>query len=465
MMYLSYGNNSVSFGFVDNLSKVKFDLSNIIIEWKCSQKLSLLDMLSSIDVIPKNVVSLISNPTIFKPSSIIFKDSLCSDICINSKIMLFDAHIWEFVGRFNNISTLSFIYNQKFHLFLAVSSMAFLSQKFGAIFSLFIHTSLALDPSSNSLFWRTISLANFYRLVAAILWLIQAISGSYFDWLGHRIYIRKNLELSLWVYLLVGIIYLVNIITGILFTNALWFLVNPTVNNLHALFIGSLFTVVLSGLWYKIRRSVVISDLDFLNSVFRSLVDVMLFIAVCASTYGSWNIFLQNVPTTIAYPIGIALGFVCHYVSGYFLIGLEFNESPGILYGILYGVLYLVWWSSAIFNTNSLVGLFIEHLPYALNSHYWIISIILSSISVVVNYPYYYLNGVGNVTSNINSDIELSSLGSQSPTTVTHLSILNRLINYITRNHHVILIRLFICIFSYCLCGGLLWELIVLRFV
>ena len=77
--------------------------------------------------------------TTYSINNLHFKDSLCNGIFIDDKVILFNVHVWEFVGRFNNINSFSFIYNHSFHLFLAVLSMAFLSQRIGAIFFLFIH--------------------------------------------------------------------------------------------------------------------------------------------------------------------------------------------------------------------------------------------------------------------------------------------------------------------------------------
>lgn len=72
--------------------------------------------------------------------------------------------------------------------------MAFLSQKVGSVFSLLVLRSL---PKDKEMHMGNLSLDHFYRIIAAILMLFYFISGSCFDYLLHKLYVRKTLSLSM----------------------------------------------------------------------------------------------------------------------------------------------------------------------------------------------------------------------------------------------------------------------------
>lgn len=399
-----------------------------------------------------------SYSTIYKFSSPIFKDSLCNSIYYEEKVRLFSSYLWNFVPSFNDhVNLLPYTFYNNLYLLTVLLSISYFSQNIGAGVFAFIERSLP----SNSLYLGNLSLYHFYRIIAAILALFYVITGSIFDWLLHRIYIRRTINLTIYSYLMCGLLYFFNILAGIFFTNALWFLVYPSFNDLHGFIIGSPLSCLFSGLWYFFRRSGKISDLDILNSIFRCLIETMAFIAICASTYGSWDLLLEVISISIYYPISVSLGFIIHYISGYYIIGLELMEES--LY--LYGPLYWIWWTTAIFNTNALVGLFTLNVPYENNISYWVISILLTCISVILNYPCYYLNGVLDLLSNVPHDIELTEVTNNYTSVRTDLGIIDRIINFITTNSHVIVLRLYICIFSYCFSGGLLWSMVISYFV
>lgn len=169
------------------------------------------------------------------------------------------------------------------------------------------------------------------------------------------------------------------------------------------------------------------------------------FISICNCTYGSWNLYISIISNHIGYLLRILLGILVHLTSGVYLIHLKLNWGTFLLYGLI----YFFWCTAAILNSNSLIDIFTERLPYHHYLYSWIIIIIFTFLSVVCNYPYYYLNFVSNVIENLTHNRNL----------------FNRTFNFIFANRHAIVFILYVCIFSFCFSVGLLWSLILSNFI
>lgn len=156
-----------------------------------------------------------------------------------------------------------------------------------------------------------------------------------------------------------------------------------------------------------------------------------------------------------AYYISVSIGLFFNLISGYYLVQLEFG------YGnfILYGVLYWFWWSCAILNKNAIIGLLTDIFPYDDNFYTWIILIFITFLSVVINYPNLYLHDIPNIDNTGTGNV--TDTGTGTGTVITNSSLYDRIINILTRNIFVIVIRLYLCILSYCISGGLFWYIIM----
>lgn len=74
----------------------------------------------------------------------------------------------------------------------------------------------------------------------------------------------------------------------------------------------------------------------------------------------------------------------------------------------------------------------------------------------MLNYPCYFLNGAFAIVPSISNDIELEPAATDYTPTNNNLSVIERIFDFLTRNRYVIVLRLYICILSYCFSGGLL---------
>nr|YP_001648757.1 hypothetical protein [Zymoseptoria tritici]ABU40273.1 unknown [Zymoseptoria tritici]AYO45645.1 hypothetical protein [Zymoseptoria tritici] len=203
---------------------------------------------------------------------------------------------------------------------------------------------------------------------------------------------------------LLGVLYLFNIIAGVFSTNGVWYLLQSSEyisnNNLLLCISSAISTIIFALIWYILRKNLVSDAISklFINSIFRSIMELASFNSVALTTYIMWSFWKDNVDLANNSIMALILGLMLHLLFSYFTIYSEMKSETSYLYGFYYYLSFL----GVAFSTNG----FYELLSRLFEYYYvYTPTIILTCFSTLMLYPdvyrYYPMDDVGDTNSNL----------------------------------------------------------------
>lgn len=228
---------------------------------------------------------------------------------------------------------------------------------------------------------------------------LYIILGAWFDNCSIKMQLRKTMKSSIFIRMLVGSIYSIQIGVGIFATNGLYYALYK-VKGLTLFIASTIIAIIAGSVWHLLRIPTTDLDYDLVNSMFRSITEAVFFAAICISTFVSWAFTINNIQDSpgmsslnIALTVCIIIGLIGYIILGLIVIMLDSTFFKRMRFRrALYGVFYAIWFTFVLFCSNGVVELFQLHLPLCDYYNYviWISLGIVSSIATIFTYPEFY---------------------------------------------------------------------------
>ena len=242
-----------------------------------------------------------------------------------------------------------------------------------------------------------------------------------FDYYRNRNMNINTFKSKLNILLLMGPLYLITIITGVFSTNGVWFTIKHYSNPL-IFALTTIITLISAMIWHNLASKPANINNLVLNSIFRSMSELICFNSICLSTYclwEGWTKLLSNIISlNLVYIISII--FILPYIFfSYHMIKSEIYMGPSLVYGVLYYISY----TCAIICTNGIFNLFLAH--NFSNTFYLLVTISGALITSILHPNFYRNGGYNGLLSTIIDTIGFSNLRRNN-----HIYIISKLIEF-----------------------------------
>lgn len=183
--------------------------------------------------------------------------------------------------------------------------------------------------------------------------IIFIVFNTIFDYISIKVNLRNKIFVNkIFTHILCGLVYFLNIISGVFASNGTYFYLSNSKFKDIGLLSSILFSFIFSYFWFTLSVASVIESKDFVNSIFRSITECIGFNSLFWLTYAVWQFWMDSIYNYNIWALLFIIPFILFSVV---TIWLEIKGFTAVRpWTLIYPVFYILMFSSGAFFTNSL---------------------------------------------------------------------------------------------------------------